>query len=132
MLRQAQQRFAALTATARSEVRAAQERLLEARSRAIYLRDVVIPRRQRVLNLTQLEYYAMLRGVFQLIEARQDLTRAQREEVIATRDYWVARTELETALLGVARFSVRPEMARENRRLDLFAPPSQPQTRTNE
>ena len=38
-----------------------------------YLRDVVIPRRERILRLTQLEYNAMLRGVFQLIEARQDL-----------------------------------------------------------
>jgi hypothetical protein len=47
-----------MTVTARSEARAAQERLLEARSRMAYL-----------LNLTQLEYNAMLRRVFQLIEA---------------------------------------------------------------
>ena len=110
MLRQAQQRLAAMTVTARSEARAAQERLLEARSRVAYLREVVIPRRERILNLTQLEYNAMLRGVFQLIEARQNLARAQREEVMGTRDYWVARTELETALTGVARFSVHPDM----------------------
>ena len=109
-LRQAQQRLAALTVTARSEARAAHERLLEARSRMAYLREVVIPRRERILNLTQLEYNAMLRGVFQLIEARQELARAQREEIMGTRDYWVARTELETALTGVARFSVRPDM----------------------
>ena len=51
----------------------------------------------------------MLRGVFQLIEARQNLANAQREEVVATRDYWVARTELETVLLGVGRFSIRPD-----------------------
>jgi cobalt-zinc-cadmium efflux system outer membrane protein len=111
MLRQAEQRLAAMTATARSEARAALERLLEARSRMTYLREVVIPRRERILNLTQLEYNSMLRGVFQLIEARQELARAQREEVMGTRDYWVARTELETALTGVARFSVRPEMS---------------------
>lgn len=131
-LRQAQQRLAALTVTARSEARTAQERLLEARARMAYVRDVVIPRRDRILKLTQLEYNAMLRGVFQLIEARQNLASAQREEIIATRDYWVARTELETALLGVGRFSIRPD-ASEAKRPELFATPtSQPHTKTNE
>lgn len=109
VLRQAQQRFEALTVTARSEARAAHERLVEARSRMAYMRDVVIPRRDRILKLTQLEYNAMLRSVFQVLEARQSLAEAQREEIVATRDYWVARTELDTALLGVGRFSVRPE-----------------------
>ena len=108
MLRQAQQRLEALTVSARSEARAAQERLVEARSRMAYMKAVVIPRRDRILKLTQLEYNAMLSSVFQLLEARQSLALAQREEILATRDYWVARTELETALLGVASFSVRP------------------------
>jgi cobalt-zinc-cadmium efflux system outer membrane protein len=131
MLRQAQQRFGAMNVAARSEARAAQERLLEARSRMDYLRDVVIPRRERILRLTQLEYNAMLRGVFQLIDARKNLDSARREEVIATRDYWVARTELQTALSGVGRFSIRPE-AVETRRLDFAAPMSQQETKTNE
>jgi cobalt-zinc-cadmium efflux system outer membrane protein len=131
MLRQAQQRLAAMTVAARSQARSAQERLLEARSRMTYLRDVVIPRRDRILKLTQLEYNAMLRGVFQLIEARRNLANAQREEVIATRDYWVARTELETVLLGVGGFSIRPE-ATEARRLDFFAPMSQQHTKASE
>ena len=116
MLRQAQQRLAALTAIARSEARAARERLLEARSRMTYMREVVIPRRDRILKLTQLEYNAMLRGVFQLLEARQNLASAEREEIIATRDYWVGRTELESALLGVSQFSVRPEAKGPSRR----------------
>ena len=131
MLRQAQQRLGAMTVAARSEGRAAQERLLEARSRMNYLREVVIPRRERILRLTQLEYNAMLRGVFSLIDARKSLDDARREEVIATRDYWVARTELDTALLGVGRFSIRPEPT-EARRLDFFAPMSQQETKTNE
>ena len=129
LLRQAQQRLAALTTSARSEVRRAQGRLLEARSRAAYLRDVVIPRRVRILNLTQLEYNAMLRGVFQLIDARKNLASAQREEVMAARDYWVARTELRTALLGVAPFTVRPGTPA---RPDMFAPRTRQQTKTNQ
>jgi cobalt-zinc-cadmium efflux system outer membrane protein len=131
MLRQAQQRLGAMTVAARSEARAAHERLLEARSRMSYLREVVIPRRERILRLTQLEYNAMLRGVFQLIDARKNLDSARREEVIATRDYWAARTELQTALSGVGRFSIRPEMT-EARRLDFAAPMSQQETKANE
>jgi outer membrane protein, heavy metal efflux system len=109
LLRQAQQRLVAATAQARAEARAALERHREARARLAYLREVVIPRRERILRLTQLEYNAMLRGVFQLIEARQQLAEAQREEVLAARDHWVARTELDLALVGVAGFSVRKE-----------------------
>ena len=73
----------------------------------------------------------MLRGVFQLIEARQNLATAWQEEVLAARDYWVARTELDLALLGVSGFSVRRE-AGERRRLDLFAPPSQQTSKAHE
>jgi len=131
MLRQAEQRLAALTVSARSEVRTAQERLLEARSRMSYLRDVVIPRRERILRLTQLEYNAMLRGVFQLIEARQELARAQRDEVMGTRDYWVARIELDTALTGVARFSVHPDMP-EGRRSEPSPSSSRPTAKAHE
>jgi cobalt-zinc-cadmium efflux system outer membrane protein len=106
-LRMVEQRLYALTATAHSEARAARERLLEARARADYLRTVVVPRRQRILSLTQLEYNTMLRGAFDVIRARQELAGAQREQVLAVRDYWLARTDLETAMSGVTGFSVR-------------------------
>jgi len=131
LLRQAQQRFAALTVNARSEIRAARERLLEARARVEYLRDVMLPRRVRILALTQLEYNAMLRGVFQLIQARQNVANAERELVLGQRDYWIARSDLDTALAGVARFSARPEMPRFMQP-DLFRPPTQLQTKQNE
>jgi cobalt-zinc-cadmium efflux system outer membrane protein len=131
LLRQAQQRLLAATVEARSEARAALERHREAKARLDYIRTVVLPRRERILRLTQLEYNAMLRGVYQLIEARQNLASAQREEVLAARDYWIARTELDLALLGVGRFSVRREGA-ERGTLDLFAPPSQQETKANQ
>jgi cobalt-zinc-cadmium efflux system outer membrane protein len=111
-LRIAEQRLHALTTNARSEARAARERLLEARARADYLRTVVVPRRQRILNLTQLEYNAMLRGVYDLIRARQGLSEALRELVMANRDYWLARTELDAVMSGVASFSAGPRPGR--------------------
>ena len=124
-LRQNQQRLEALLTTARSEVRVAHERLIEARSRAAYLRDVVVPRRQRIVSLTQLDYNSMHRGVFELIQARQNLASAERELVMAQRDYWVARTEMDRALDGGARFSVRPDMPSMNR-TDLDMPMNMP------
>ena len=113
-LRRAEQRLHALTVTARSEVRAAHERLLEARARADYLRTVAVPRRQRILSLTQLEYNAMLLGAFDLIRARQELADALHEQVMAIRDYWLARTDLETAMSGATGFSVRPAGEQRN------------------
>ena len=114
-LRMAEQHLHALTVNARSEARAARERLLEARARADYLRTVVVPRRQRILYLTQLEYNSMLRGVYDVIRARQGLSDALREQVLAVRDYWLARTGLDAAMSGVSGFSnpsQMPEMER--------------------
>jgi len=109
VIRQAEQRVHALDLAGRSAVRTATERLREARARAEYLRDVVVPRRARIFELTKLESNAMLRGVFDLFRARQDYDQARREEVLARRDYWLAHTELQSALAGVQGFSVRPE-----------------------
>ena len=128
-LRQAEQRLHALTISARSEARAARERLLEARARAEYLRTVVVPRRQRILSLTQLEYNAMLRGVYDLIRARQGLSDALREQVLAVRDYWLARTELDAVASGVLGFSARSERS-QLPRMDLFE--SSPQQESKE
>ena len=130
-LRMAEQRLHALTIAARSEARSARERLLEAKARADYLRTVIVPRRQRILYLTQLEYNAMLRGVFDLIRARQGLSDALREQVMAVRDYWLARTELDAAMSGVLGFSARPER-RELPRMDLFEPSPQQESKENE
>lgn len=130
-LRMAEQRLHALTVNARSEARAARERLLEARARADYLRTVVVPRRQRILQLTQLEYNSMLRGVFDLIRARQGLSDALREQVLATRDYWLARTELDAAMSGVLGFSARPERP-ELSRMDLFEPSPQQESQEHD
>jgi outer membrane protein, heavy metal efflux system len=128
-LRMAEQRLHALTVNARSETRAARERLLEARARADYLRDVVVPRRQRILYLTQLEYNAMLRGVYDLIRARQGLSDALREQVLAVRDYWLAHTELDATVSGVLGFSARPERS-QRPRMELFE--SSPQQESKE
>jgi cobalt-zinc-cadmium efflux system outer membrane protein len=119
-LRRAELRLHALDAAARSQTRAARERLVEARARAEYLAAVVVPRRQRILHLTQLEYNAMLRGAYDLLRARQELAAAERERVMALHDYWLARTALDLAVAGAAGFGVRAEPPRREH-LTLFA-----------
>lgn len=100
-LRARQQRLAALSIDARSEVREARGRLLATRAVAVHYRTVVIPLRERIVALSQQHYDAMLLGVYQLLMAKQSEVNAYREYIEAVRDYWIARVELERATGGV-------------------------------
>lgn len=99
-LLRAENLYAALAAEIRSQVREARERLTGARQVATYYGDVLLPRRGRILEQTQLEFNGMVAGVYQLLQARQGQLSAEREYIEAQRDYWVARTELERTLGG--------------------------------
>ena len=92
----------ALEAEAASVLRSARATLAEARARVEYYRDVVVPRRARIVELTKLEHNAMLVGVFQLLQAKQNEMQARRDFIDAQREYWSARTDLDRALQGIA------------------------------
>jgi cobalt-zinc-cadmium efflux system outer membrane protein len=91
----------ALESESASQLRAARSTLAEARARALYYRDVIVPRRTRIVELTKLEHNAMLVGVFQLLQAKQNEMQARRDSIEAQREYWTARTDLDRALQGV-------------------------------
>lgn len=91
----------ALEAESSSQLRAARTTLAEARARAEYYRDVVVPRRTRILELTKLEHNAMFIGIFQLLQARQNEMQARRDYIEAQREYWSARTSLDLVTQGV-------------------------------
>jgi cobalt-zinc-cadmium efflux system outer membrane protein len=91
----------ALTAESSSRLRAASATLAEARERVENYRDVVLPRRRRIVELTKLEHNAMLIGVYQLLQAREDEARAQSDFIEAQREYWIARTNLDRAVQGI-------------------------------
>lgn len=95
----------ALQAESTSQLRAARATLAEARARVEYYRGVVVPRRARIVELTKLEHNAMLVGVFQLLQAKQNHAQAERELIEAQRDYWSARTNLDRAVQGIASAS---------------------------
>ena len=92
--------YVALALDVQSQVRRAYAVLRSARERAMTLRDVVLPLRQRVLDQSQLEYNGMLIGVYQLLQAKRDQIAAGREYVVALREYWTARAALDAALGG--------------------------------
>ena len=83
-------------------MRAARATLAEARARVEYYRDVILPRRRRIVELTKLEHNAMLVGIFQLLQARQNEAEAESDFIEAQREYWSARTSLDRALQGIA------------------------------
>jgi outer membrane protein, heavy metal efflux system len=98
----AQHTLNALLAESASQLRAATATVAEARARVEYYRDVIVPRRQRIVELTLLEHNGMLVGPFQLLQAKQNETQARRDFIDAQRDYWVARNDLDRAVNGVA------------------------------
>lgn len=120
-LAQREHEHAALAIAIRSEVRKARARMATARALADEYRAVLLPLRERVLRQTQLEYNAMLIGVFQLLAAKREQVETARAWVEALRDYWVARTELESALGGELPFARAPSPAD-----DPLAPPTAP------
>jgi cobalt-zinc-cadmium efflux system outer membrane protein len=99
-VRAAQEEYAALAVDIRSDVRRSYARMRAAHIKAERLRTVVIPLRTAIVNETQLYYNGMLVGVFELLESKRDQIEAGAQYVDALRDYWVARAELTHAAGG--------------------------------
>lgn len=108
--------LAMMTARADSELRTADKRLAAARARIEYYREVVLPRRARIVELTKLEQNAMLVGIYQLLQARQSEANARREYINAQRDYWVARNDLDQTLNGTGAPELEMLMGSDERR----------------
>jgi cobalt-zinc-cadmium efflux system outer membrane protein len=91
------------TATAvevRSATRAARYRLLAARRQGEHYQRVVLPLAEQITGETQLQYNAMQLGVFQLLEAKTQEINARERAILARRNYWIARTEIQQILNG--------------------------------
>ncbi len=98
--RLAERKYEHLSINLRADVRELRDRLMSLRETARFYREEVLPTRQRILSLTQLNYNAMLIGAFELFNAKRDEIEAERGSLKATRDYWVTRAELERAVGG--------------------------------
>jgi outer membrane protein TolC len=97
---QAMHRTAEVAVNARSEVRESYSAYRTAYDLARHYRDEVVPLRQRISEENLLRYNGMLIGVFELLADSREQVRGVTDYVQALRDFWVAETNLQTALTG--------------------------------
>jgi outer membrane protein TolC len=97
---QAVSRVAQAAIDAESELRAAYSAYRTTYDTARHYRDEIVPLRKRIAEENLLRYNGMLISVFELLaDAREQVT-AVNAAMDATRDYWVAETDLRAALAG--------------------------------
>ena len=100
-------RTAEVAVNAQSEVRESYSAYRTAYELARHYRDEVVPLRKRISEENMLRYNGMLASVFELLaDAREQVTSVT-AAVEALRDYWLADTDLQTAL--TARSPARSE-----------------------
>jgi len=99
-LRQAQRQREALAVQVESEVRETSAMLRAGQAAAQEYRTVLLPNRARIIDLYLRQYNFMLKGPFDLLNARQQQAQAEHAYIEIVRDYWVARCELERVVGG--------------------------------
>lgn len=97
---QAVNRAAAVAINARSEVRESYSAYRTAYDVAKHYRDEVVPLRQRISEENLLRYNGMLASVFDLLSDAKGQIAGVVGTIEAQRDFWVADTNLQTALMG--------------------------------
>ena len=100
---QARRQLEAKTVDGHSEVRAARAQVAANRELALSIRDTVLPQRRQVFKLTLEQYNSMLKGAYDLLQAKANEAAAERSYIEAWRDYWIARADLERAVGGKLR-----------------------------
>lgn len=93
-------RTAQVAVDARSEVREAYSAYRTAYDLARHYRDEVVPLRRRISDENLLRYNGMLASVFELLADAKDQIAGVTGAVEALRDYWLAETNLQAALVG--------------------------------
>jgi outer membrane protein TolC len=97
---QAVHRTADIAVNARSEVREAYSAYRTSFDLAKHYRDEVVPLRKRISEENMLRYNGMLISVFELLTDAREQVASVTGYVQALRDFWVAETNLQTALTG--------------------------------
>ena len=97
---QAVNRTAEVAVNARSEVREAYSAYRTAYDLARHYRDEVVPLRKRISEENLLRYNGMLISVFELLADAREQVAGVTGYVQALRDFWIAETNLQTALTG--------------------------------
>ena len=91
---------AEVAVNARSEVREAYSAYRTSYDLAKHYRDEVVPLRKRISEENLLRYNGMLISVFELLTDAREQVAGVTGYIQALRDFWVADTNLQTALTG--------------------------------
>jgi cobalt-zinc-cadmium efflux system outer membrane protein len=105
---QSGQRYTALEAQIRSDIRRLGARMQSARARSEMIRATLLPLHQRLVDESLREYNGMLLGVFQLLQVRQNQINANQQYLESLRDYWIARAQLLAAVGGTFQERKQP------------------------
>jgi outer membrane protein TolC len=97
---QAVNRTAQVALNARSEVRESYSAYRTAYDLAKHYRDEVVPLRKRISDENLLRYNGMLASVFDLLADSRDQIASVTTAVESLRDFWVAETNLQAALIA--------------------------------
>ena len=98
--RRSQEHVAALAIEIRSESREASARLAATYAMVQHYQKVMLPLQQSIVSETLKFYNGMLVGVYDLLLARQAQVQTARQYVSASKDFWLAWTDLERAIGG--------------------------------
>ena len=97
---QALQRTTEVALRAQSEIREAYSSYRTTFDLARHYRDEIVPLRKRISEENVLRYNGMLIGVFELLADAREQVQSVTASVEAQRDFWLADTNLQTALTG--------------------------------
>lgn len=97
---QALNRAAETAVNARSEVREAYGAYRTAWDIAVHQRDEIVPLRKLIAEENLLRYNGMLIGVFELLADARLQIASVNAAIEAQRDFWIARADLDMALIG--------------------------------
>ena len=114
--RQAAAKVGAVAVQARSEVRESWHGWRTNYDLARHYRDEIVPLRKFISEETVLRYNGMLSSVWELLGEARNHVAAVNNAIAAQRDFWLADTDLNTALTGtspgaLAAMSAAPEPA---------------------
>ena len=106
LYRQALHRAADVAIQARSEVREAYLNYRSAWDIARHHRDELVPLKRRIGEEQLLRYNGMLIGVFELLADARAQVIAVQAAIDALRDFWLAQSDLEQAMVGRAMLTL--------------------------
>lgn len=107
MYMQSVHRTADIAIRARSQVRESYSAYRTTYDLARHYRDEVVPLRKKISDEVLLRYNGMLASVFELLADARDQISSVNAAIEAQRDFWIAETDLQTAINGTGGGNVQ-------------------------